>query len=134
MTWLHNFLFCRCFYGSEIAHVTKFDSQMNYVRKQVDEQTNEKTFLFNLQSNKRLSKPMKFDIVQCDDAYKLFPKNHRTLIHLGQVGQIRIMKNDSGELSSCFQSNKSFDYQNINHALCGKDDFSIQRFCVFQMI
>ena len=123
-----------CFYGSEIAHVTKFDSQMNYVRKQVDEQTNEKTFLFNLQSNKRLSKPMKFDIVQCDDAYKLFPKNHKTLIHLGKVGQIRIMKNDSGELSSCFQSNKSFDYQNINHALCGKTDFSIQRFCVFQMI
>ena len=96
--------------------------------------TDTNTFLFNLRSNKRLKGPMKFEIIECDDSYKLFPKDHISLIHLGKVGQIRLMKNGSYELSSCFQSNKSFDYHQIQNALCGPiDSFQIKRLSVYQM-
>ena len=103
----------------------------------------EKSFEFNLQSNGRLPKPMKFEIKNLNEnGIDLFDKLHWTLIMLGDI---ILMKENIKEQSCCIQIEMNFDYHGIEKAICGKTDhseispglkdnsFIPKRICVIQM-
>ena len=91
--------------------------------------TNKKTFHFNLQSqDNRLSKPMKFSIVDCDEGYWLVDEFSDKLIALGNIW---LMKDHIGKLSRCDQYN--FNYPEIDNVLCGKEQFTPKKIVVIQM-
>ena len=78
----------------------------------------EESFHFNLESNGRLSGPMKFDTkIGRKSDYELFPDFSAELIHLGDI---RLCKTKWKEQSYCCQNNKIFHYNGIQNALCGK--------------
>ena len=81
--------------------------------------TDNKSFHFNLQSNGRLLKPMKFEVE--DTLYggiKKYTKDKpKLLIYLGNIV---LYKENDKELSKCFQINSRFNYHGIQNALRGK--------------
>ena len=96
---------------------------------------NDKSFHFNLNSTKRLSQPMKFDIKNMKKGgYVLYGNSEKGLISIGNIG---LEKENYGNTSSCCQNEKDFDYKGIKKALCGKngyeETFILKRFIVIQM-
>ena len=85
------------------------------------QETDEKSFEFNLRSNGRLEKPMKFEIkdLKCEN---WFGEN----IHYGliQLGNICLFKQNKKNQSFCYQleNDSNFDYHGIQNALCGKTE------------
>ena len=60
---------------------------------------------------------MKFDIIYIfHGGYMLYPKSHDKLISLGDIC---LYKENKKNFSCCWQ-NETFDYCNIENALCGK--------------
>ena len=92
-----------------------------------------KSFLFNLQSNGRLSQPMKFEIKQIHDTgYWLSKNDDDDLISLA-CGGIRLFKEHKKSESCCNQHETGFNYHGITSALCGKYNFTPKRILVIQM-
>ena len=103
--------------------------------------TNSKSFLFNLESNGRLQKPMKFEVLKpystgivCCAVFKrnwgwgwYWGNDNEYIIELGDV---KISKKDQ---SMCIQNDKHFDYHGIENALCGKVEFNEKKILVIQM-
>ena len=92
-------------------------------------------FLFNLKSNGRLEKPMKFNIKENEsiNAFTLFKQSWGRLFMVGK-NDISIMKQDQKNTCTCQQN--VFDYQGIENAMNGQprwNPFCVKRIVVFQM-
>ena len=97
--------------------------------------TDFKSFHFNLQSNGRLSNPMKFEIKDLKKGgIYLYEKSHDKLIRLGNIRLAKEMKKNE---SMYFEIIYHFDYHGIKNALCGKicdeKTFTPKRILVIQM-
>ena len=100
--------------------------------------THWKSFHFNLQSNGRLSFPMKFEIKDpWNGGYRLFNKTDDNLIGLGNIW---LYKENKKNLSYCWQNEDIFYYYAIEKAVCGKTGgypnyncFTPKRLLVIQM-
>ena len=94
------------------------------------------SFVFNIQSKeKRLKKPKKWNIVDCNYGIELFENknSYHFLIRLGDI----FLKNKQCPGNCCQQENEHFDYGEIPNVLCGKtlNDggcFSLKRLIVIQ--
>ena len=98
-----------------------------------------KSFHFNLESNGRLNGFKRFDINNIrDGGYNLYEPYDDRLI---QIGDILLMKENVKNKSYCRQEYNYFDYHGIESALCGKisgyqndgENFTIKRFIIVQM-
>ena len=96
----------------------RFDHWKEYMRSY----TNSYSFHFNLQSNGRLPKPMKFEIKDVERG-GICLSDGEFLIH---IGDISLYKEDSKEFSLCNQNEYRFDYHGIKNALCGKSGEFVQ--------
>ena len=87
----------------------------------VGQHTNNKSFLFNLQSkDNRLEKPMKFEIKHLYyGSIQLSPisSGYESLIYLGDI---HLNKENNKNGSCCQQYEDYFNYHGIQKALCGK--------------
>ena len=93
--------------------------------------TDNKSFHFNLKSeNKRLQHPMKFEKINIKYGHCLFDQSMDRLITLGDI---YLNKENSKSFSWCDEYEKSFNYNGIKNALCGKRNFSPNRIVVIQM-
>ena len=101
---------------------------------QEEQKTDKKSFEFNLQSNGRLSRPMKFEIkdlreggiILCETIYGV----------LIDLGDIHLRQKNWKYQSYCYQNENRFDYHGIENALCGKTNptnFTPKRILVMQM-
>ena len=104
-----------------------------------------KTFVFNLESNGRLEKPMKFDMEDEREGSIVFWEDHS--IYLIQLGDIFLSKKDDKDESFCidnYYQKNGFNYNKIDNALCGTsksfddhwydgDTFDLKRIVVIQM-
>ena len=91
-----------------------------------------KTFHFNIKSNGRLDKPMKFEIKERKDGCGLCDDTNVALI---VIGNIVLGKDNNRRMSYC-DENEKFNYHGIEHALCGKKNpqkFIPKRIVVLQM-
>ena len=94
-------------------------------------------FLFSLQSNGRLEQPMKFDIkkTEREGALTLFKKDCPVLIMVGDGPDLCIKKED--QRTKCYCSQQSFEYDEFENVLCGKqgdnNPFECKRIRVFEM-
>ena len=79
--------------------------------------TDSKTFQFNLESNGRLNRMMKFPITETSSGHHLFAKNEQQLIVLGNL---MLYKQNRKGRSHCIKIFDHFDYYGIPNALCGK--------------
>ena len=94
-------------------------------------QTSKKSFEFNLKSNGRFDKFMKFEIINpWEGGYTLSNQTDGLLIW---IGDIILYKKEKRKYSSCLQTNDYFNYHGVEHALCGKIDFIPKRIVVFEM-
>ena len=117
---------------------TKFIPKYRRIPVDPPVETNEGTFHFNIQSNGRLKRPMKFPINDTvEGGYKLFEKTHSTLIKLGDIC---LYKENSKSKSYCSQHEDYFIYHGIEKALCGRTSglfgggcFTPKRILVIQM-
>ena len=100
--------------------------------------TDSKSFHFNLFSNGRLPKPMKFEITNLNCGYYLCEKSHE-YERLIVLGNIYLYKENKKNESYCRQDENYFDYHGIENSLCGKqpypsgEDFTPKRILVIQM-
>ena len=95
-------------------------------------QADNKTFEFNLQSNGRLSKPMKFEMKDSENGgYMLY--NKTWIGGLIELGDLKLKKQQSDYQSCYCQHNDKFHYHGIEKALCGKQYFTLKRIVVIQM-
>ena len=124
----------------------KFGSFINcqIERKYSKQELDDKSFLFNLQSNNnRLSQPKKFEMKTNLDKssnknanIQLLQESNDLLI---SFSDFNLYKQSKRHYSYCIQENdkSSFDYQNINKALCGKSNvkerFIPRRILIIQM-
>ena len=100
-------------------------------------ETDKKSFEFNLESNGRLPKPMKFEIKDVEiGGYTLFKKFYDLI----SLGEIYLRKENKKNESCCYQHEDEFDYHGIKKALCGKtyyypdyENFTTKRIIVIQM-
>ena len=90
-----------------------------------------KTFEFNLQSNGRLGKPMKFEIKN-PEGY-IFGLHNKSNEYLIRLGDIHLNKENYKNHSHCFQYENYFNYHGIKNALCGNKNFTPKRILVIQM-
>ena len=81
--------------------------------------TDNKSFEFNLESNGRLKKPMKFPIKDTEKGYQLKDKKDIFLILLGNMV---IFKEGQRNLSYYMKYDNYYDYQRIENLLYGKVD------------
>ena len=89
--------------------------------------TDMKSFHFNLESNGRLKEPMKFEILNVEyGGYHLIDKSdwNGNLIRLGDI---ILVKQNWKNSSWCIQNNHGFNYHEIEKALCGKEEYEMQR-------
>ena len=95
-------------------------------------QTDEKTFHFNLISNGRLSKPMKFEINDIySGGYFIYSTNNNDLI---EIGDIKLNKRCYNHIAKCQQNNYHFNYHEIQNALSGNNSSChSKRITVIQM-
>ena len=107
--------------------IEKYDLGMN--------ETDNKSFEFNLESNGRLKQPMKFEIEHLyGGGYCLYEKSW--IGNLISLGDIRLFKENNKNESCCWQHEDKFDYHGIWKALCGKtwpNYFTPKRILVIQM-
>ena len=97
--------------------------------------TDSKSFEFNLESNGRLSKPMKFEIIDTSRGCWLCENSSWWLIVLGEIV---LQKENRKSWSHCDQYDYRFNYHGIQKAVCGTilyDNayFNPKRFLVIQM-
>ena len=93
----------------------------------------EQSFLFNIQSNGRLQKMMKFEIVNVTVGYNLYDKSADELIILG--GTLMLYKKKLIKFNSCYQDDDDFLYHGIENALTGEEGaFVPVRILVIQMM
>ena len=119
-----------------------------YLHTEIIEKYNEwnkghnKSFYFNLQSNGRLSKPMKFEISNpFEGGYQLFKNGHvGSAENLIGLGDMWLGKQEFSDLSNCEQHENHFNFHGIQRALCGRQPnyegemlFDPQRIIVIQM-
>ena len=108
------------------------------------QETDLKSFHFNLQTKGRINKPMKYEIKNLKKGGIVFwKKSDDNLIDLGDI---YLMKENRKNESFCDQNEDEFDYEGIPNALCGKtlyedenEEWKGERFCpirikVIQMI
>ena len=99
--------------------------------------SDERAFLFSLQSNGRIKEPMKFEIDYSKraNAFWLFPKDDKQLFGIGGC-DIIINKEEYKNECCCFQF--TFQYKQYKDVLIGKqgktNPFTVKRILVFQMI
>ena len=100
--------------------------------------TDKKSFHFNLQSNERLSKPMKFELKEMKES-RIFLLD-KTDEYLISIGDILLKKENLKDYSFFLNHSDSFDYYGIPNALCGKEVdscgyiyFTPKRIIVIQM-
>ena len=103
------------------------------------EEVGNKTFHFNLKSNGRIPKPMKFEIIDTKrNVFELFDPGHPILICLGDI----YLEKSTKQFDECktFQDETTFNYHGIPNALSGIEKirfygttFIIKRFIVIQM-
>ena len=106
------------------------------------QQADKKCFHFNLESNERLSKPMKFEIKNMKKGgISLFRKNDDVYSDLITIGEIFLSKENWKIDSNCEQHENYFNYHSVKNALCGiksnsngEMKFIPKRFVVIQMI
>ena len=113
-----------------------------YVNSEINNQyytqilVDKKSFEFNLTSkNGRLSKPMKFEIKDCENGgICLFEKFDELLINLGDI---YLYKQHKKNQSYCVKQDECVNYHGINNALCGScgynNTFDVKKFIVIQM-
>ena len=92
-----------------------------------------KSFLFNIKSNGRLSKMMKFDIIKSSDALRVYDKNEKEgdIFEFGW-GDFRVLKKHKA--SSCYcAKGTTYNYQGISSAMCGKRNFTAKRVIAIQL-
>ena len=103
--------------------------------------TDSKSFEFNVESNGRMDKMMKFPIKDTSCGYCLYDKSEEMLISLGNI---TLWKENKKGLSDCLRNEENFDYQGIENAVCGRStyeedgiwkgkDFTPMRIRVIQM-
>ncbi|BFU24392.1 predicted protein [Entamoeba histolytica] len=113
----------------------KFGGYVNSKIDKVDEWIyDSKSFLFSLESNGRIEGMMKFNIKQPQHAFWLFNQSHDRLFGFGCGGDICVYKENNKTKSFCKQ--RSFEYEGISNALCGKeipDRFTPKRIIVIEM-
>ena len=80
-------------------------------------QTDTKSFHFNLESKGRYQFPLKFEIKSTTGGYALFDKSSNILI---AIGDIYLYKQNVKTNSFYVDSNTKFDYFNLPYALCSK--------------
>ncbi|BFU18091.1 trichohyalin, putative [Entamoeba histolytica] len=91
-----------------------------------------KSFVFSLESKGRLEGMIKFDIRQPQYAFYLYNKSHDILFSFGNgYGDILVYKENDKTRSYCKQN--TFDYKEIENALCGKYNFTPKRIIVIEM-
>ena len=99
--------------------------------------TDEKAFVFSLESNGRIDYPLKCEIKDTKNGYKLFLKNDNRLIAFGS-NAILLKKHQMKDKSYCEQKDNIFDYHNRSTVLTGKDypnwHFTPKRILVFEML
>ena len=102
--------------------------------------TDKQSFHFNIQSTfDRLQNPIKFDIVDIEKGgYCLFNQSDISLL---TIGDIWLYKKKDRKDCSCSEDTTHFNYNSIQHALCGKNPYSNsitffnpKRILVIQMI
>ena len=103
-------------------------------------ETDLQSFEFNVFSNGRLEKPMKYEVInEKQGGYYLFAKSYDILI---QLGDIVIFKQNRKERSFYIQYPEYFDYHNIDFAFTDRKSTSVndaipcipKRILVIQMI
>ena len=82
------------------------------------QKTDYKSFHFNLNSNGRYDKPMKFELI--DPKYGGIGLYKGSAVSLIEIGDIMLFKEYRKEHSYCCQHEWKFYYHGIPHALCGK--------------
>ena len=100
-------------------------------------ETDNKSFEFNLQSNGRLQNPMKFEIKHLEwGGYMLFEK---TSVGFISLGDIYLKKENKKNKSHYWHREENFNYHGIENALCRKtgllsdDEFMPKRILIIQM-
>ncbi|BFU26775.1 trichohyalin, putative [Entamoeba histolytica] len=93
-----------------------------YVNEKIDKIDNgfikdSKSFLFSLESKGRIEGMKKFDIKEPQYAFWLYKQTDDYLFGFG-IDDIAVYKEDNKTESSCYQ--RSFSYEGISNALCGK--------------
>ena len=104
---------------------------------QVDQSTDNESFLFSLNSQNKLSSMMKFEIKDTHWGCMLYKNDEDYLIALG-CGGIFLYKKNYKEESYSWKQPKYFNYHDINISLCGKETyrdicFTPKRILVIQM-
>ncbi|BFU19916.1 trichohyalin, putative [Entamoeba histolytica] len=108
-----------------------------YVNSKIDEDgdyiNDSKSFVFSLESNGRMEGMKKFDIKEPDCTFKLWNQTSTCLFEFGSNGDdICVYKENKKTKSYCEQ--QSFEYNEIENALCGKECFTPKRIIVIEMI
>ena len=99
------------------------NTQMKFSKnKKIFTETDQQSFEFNLQSNGRLDKMMKFPIRNCLYGYLFYDESN---ILLCQLGDIVLYKENKRNLSYCLHNENIFDYQRIPNAICGRSRYKI---------
>ena len=96
-------------------------------------ETNENTFHFNLNSNGRLSKPMKFEIKNLKRGYYYYPTHISKLI---DIGDITLHKHNWKQKSTWLPQSDYFMYHELQNRCYGKGNsssFIPQSCCIIQM-
>ena len=98
--------------------------------------SDDKSFVFSLQSNNRIEYPIKCEILNTTNGYKLFDESDNRLIAFGS-NAILLRKYEMRKQSYCDQKNDLFNYHNISSVLIGKEYpnwlFKPKRILVIQM-
>ncbi|BFU22486.1 trichohyalin, putative [Entamoeba histolytica] len=112
----------------------KFGGYVNSKVDKVDKWINDSySFVFSLESNRRMEGMMKFDIKEPEFAFCLYNQSDGILFGFG-CGDIRVCKEKYKTKSYCYQ--QSFEYKGITNALCGKQHpnrFTTKRIIVIEM-
>ncbi|EMD49145.1 Hypothetical protein EHI5A_130390, partial [Entamoeba histolytica KU27] len=105
-----------------------------YVNEKIDKVesciTDQKSFVFSLESNGRMKEAMKFDIKYPQYAFILLNQSYSCLFKFG-YNDIFVYKENYKTISYCDQ--QSFEYNGISNALCGKYYFTPKRIIVIEM-
>ncbi|BFU20937.1 trichohyalin, putative [Entamoeba histolytica] len=89
------------------------------------------SFVFSLESKGRNEGMMKFDIKQPQYAFYLYHRADNYLFAFGSGADIIVYKENYKTWSFCGQ--RSFEYEGISNALCGKEYFMPKRIIVIEM-
>ncbi|BFU26707.1 trichohyalin, putative [Entamoeba histolytica] len=106
-----------------------------YVNSKIDKVGNgyiydSQSFVFSLESNGRMKGMMKFDIEEPERAFILYSQSDDCLFEFG-IDDVIVYKEDNKILSRC--NHYAFEYEGIENALCGKQQFTPKRFIVIEM-